>query len=140
MRQFGELIGRLVSGGEVLELIGDVGAGKTTLTKGIGHAAIPTISAPGIARPVRHHDACTHFSILAMLASLAINEHDAKGHHQKDRTREDHPETQRSYQPTARHRAAGEAYDHKVVEQSRLELLTLMRNYEIGRASCRERV
>ena len=36
MRQFGELIGRLVSGGEVLELIGDVGAGKTTLTKGIG--------------------------------------------------------------------------------------------------------
>ena len=36
MRQFGELIGRLVAGGEVLELIGDVGAGKTTLTKGIG--------------------------------------------------------------------------------------------------------
>lgn len=31
----GERIGSLVSGGEVLELIGDVGAGKTTLTKGI---------------------------------------------------------------------------------------------------------
>ena len=58
-----------------------------------------------------------------MLASLAINEHDAKGHHQKDRARKNHPKAQRSYQPTARHRAAGEAYDHKVVEQSRLQTL-----------------
>lgn len=35
MKGFGERIGRLLSGGECLELIGDVGAGKTTLTKGI---------------------------------------------------------------------------------------------------------
>lgn len=35
MHAFGERIGRLLSGGEVLELVGDVGAGKTTLTKGI---------------------------------------------------------------------------------------------------------
>lgn len=31
----GQLIGRALIGGEVIELIGDVGAGKTTLTKGI---------------------------------------------------------------------------------------------------------
>ena len=35
MKQLGEAIGRSVSGGEVLELVGDIGAGKTTLTKGI---------------------------------------------------------------------------------------------------------
>jgi tRNA threonylcarbamoyladenosine biosynthesis protein TsaE len=35
MRTFGEKLGRLLKGGEVLELVGDVGAGKTTLTKGI---------------------------------------------------------------------------------------------------------
>ena len=38
MEQLGEAIGRLVSGGEVLELVGDIGAGKTTLTKGIARA------------------------------------------------------------------------------------------------------
>ena len=38
MKQLGEAIGRSVSGGEVLELIGDIGAGKTTLTKGIAQA------------------------------------------------------------------------------------------------------
>ena len=38
MKQLGEAIGRLVSGGEVLELVGDIGAGKTTLTKGIARA------------------------------------------------------------------------------------------------------
>lgn len=32
---FGEKLGALLRGGEVLELVGDVGAGKTTLTKGI---------------------------------------------------------------------------------------------------------
>lgn len=48
MRQFGELIGRLVSGGEVLELIGDVGAGKTTFTKGlaVGMGITETIQSP----------------------------------------------------------------------------------------------
>jgi tRNA threonylcarbamoyladenosine biosynthesis protein TsaE len=32
---FGQKIGSLLKGGEVIELVGDVGAGKTTLTKGI---------------------------------------------------------------------------------------------------------
>ncbi len=38
MRELGAAIGRAVSGGEVLELVGDIGAGKTTLTKGIAQA------------------------------------------------------------------------------------------------------
>lgn len=38
MKQLGEAIGRSVSGGEVLELVGDIGTGKTTLTKGIARA------------------------------------------------------------------------------------------------------
>ena len=38
MEQLGEAIGRSVSGGEVLELVGDIGAGKTTLTRGIARA------------------------------------------------------------------------------------------------------
>lgn len=33
---FGEQIGRMLRGGEVIELVGDVGAGKTTFTKGLG--------------------------------------------------------------------------------------------------------
>jgi len=35
MKALGEKLGSLFRGGEVLELVGDVGAGKTTLTKGI---------------------------------------------------------------------------------------------------------
>lgn len=35
MKAFGAQIGTLLKGGEVIELVGDVGAGKTTLTKGI---------------------------------------------------------------------------------------------------------
>ena len=35
MQQFGEKLGRLVHGGEVIELVGDVGAGKTTFVKGM---------------------------------------------------------------------------------------------------------
>ena len=35
MKQLGEKLGELLSGGEVFELIGDVGAGKTTFTKGL---------------------------------------------------------------------------------------------------------
>ena len=35
MRQLGQKLGRLLEGGEVIELIGDVGAGKTTVTKGL---------------------------------------------------------------------------------------------------------
>lgn len=35
MKAFGQKIGKLLVGGEVLELVGDVGAGKTTLVKGL---------------------------------------------------------------------------------------------------------
>lgn len=35
MKRFGQTLGAAVRGGEVIELIGDVGAGKTTLTKGL---------------------------------------------------------------------------------------------------------
>ncbi|MDK2898825.1 MAG: tRNA threonylcarbamoyladenosine biosynthesis protein TsaE [Patescibacteria group bacterium] len=35
MKTFGESLGKLLQGGEFIELIGDVGAGKTTLVKGI---------------------------------------------------------------------------------------------------------
>ena len=38
MQRLGVAIGRVFSGGEVLELVGDIGAGKTTLTKGIAKA------------------------------------------------------------------------------------------------------
>jgi tRNA threonylcarbamoyladenosine biosynthesis protein TsaE len=34
-KQFGEKLGQLLRGGEVLQLIGDVGAGKTTFVKGL---------------------------------------------------------------------------------------------------------
>lgn len=36
MMQLGQRLGEQLRGGEMLELIGDVGAGKTTLVKGIG--------------------------------------------------------------------------------------------------------
>lgn len=36
MKDFGARFGALVRGGEMFELIGDVGAGKTTFTKGFG--------------------------------------------------------------------------------------------------------
>lgn len=35
MKDFGRLIGSLLHGGEIIELLGDVGVGKTTLVKGI---------------------------------------------------------------------------------------------------------
>jgi tRNA threonylcarbamoyladenosine biosynthesis protein TsaE len=35
MRAFGERVGRRVKGGEIIELIGDIGAGKTTFVKGL---------------------------------------------------------------------------------------------------------
>lgn len=38
MMQFGEKLGHEVHGGDVIELVGDVGAGKTTLVKGIAKA------------------------------------------------------------------------------------------------------
>ncbi len=36
MKHVGVKLGALLRGGETIELVGDVGAGKTTLTKGIG--------------------------------------------------------------------------------------------------------
>jgi tRNA threonylcarbamoyladenosine biosynthesis protein TsaE len=36
MVRLGELLGKKLQGGEVIELIGDVGAGKTTFVKGLG--------------------------------------------------------------------------------------------------------
>ena len=35
MKEFGKTVGALLSGGEIIELIGDVGAGKTTFVKGL---------------------------------------------------------------------------------------------------------
>ncbi len=35
MRKFGSTIGALLDGGEIIELVGDVGSGKTVLVKGI---------------------------------------------------------------------------------------------------------
>jgi tRNA threonylcarbamoyladenosine biosynthesis protein TsaE len=35
MKAFGQRLGGVLRGGEIIELVGDVGAGKTTLTKGI---------------------------------------------------------------------------------------------------------
>ncbi len=35
MKRFGEMLGSYLFGGTIIELIGDVGSGKTTLTKGI---------------------------------------------------------------------------------------------------------
>lgn len=48
MKQLGEEIGRMFKGGEVLELIGDVGAGKTTFTKGLakGLGVAETVQSP----------------------------------------------------------------------------------------------
>lgn len=48
MKNIGKKIGMLLHGGEVIELIGDVGAGKTTLTKGIavGLGVIDSIQSP----------------------------------------------------------------------------------------------
>jgi tRNA threonylcarbamoyladenosine biosynthesis protein TsaE len=48
MKDYGERIGRLLKGGECIELVGDVGAGKTTLTKGIanGLGITETVQSP----------------------------------------------------------------------------------------------
>ncbi len=48
MQEFGERLGRLFKGGEVIELVGDVGAGKTTLVRGIarGMGVDETVQSP----------------------------------------------------------------------------------------------
>lgn len=46
MQRLGEQLGRTLRGGEVIELVGDVGAGKTTFTRGIAAGL-------GIAEPIQ---------------------------------------------------------------------------------------
>ena len=48
MKDFGARLGALLRGGEIIELVGDVGAGKTTLTKGIaaGMGASDDVQSP----------------------------------------------------------------------------------------------
>ena len=48
MREFGERLGRLLVGGETIELVGDVGAGKTTLVRGValGMGVDETVQSP----------------------------------------------------------------------------------------------
>ena len=48
MKRFGERLGSLLKGGECIELIGDIGSGKTTLTKGIakGLGISETVQSP----------------------------------------------------------------------------------------------
>lgn len=48
MQAFGENVGRAVHGGDVIELIGDVGAGKTTFVRGLarGMGVDETVQSP----------------------------------------------------------------------------------------------
>lgn len=48
MKEFGARLGMFLNGGETIELIGDVGAGKTTITKGIakGLGVTENVSSP----------------------------------------------------------------------------------------------
>ena len=48
MRHFGETLGTHLNGGEIIELIGDVGAGKTTLVRGlaVGMGVTETVQSP----------------------------------------------------------------------------------------------
>ena len=48
MKKFGATLGRLVRGGECIMLVGDVGAGKTTFTKGlaVGMGIDDTVQSP----------------------------------------------------------------------------------------------
>lgn len=48
MKDFGAKVGQLLRGGEVFELVGDIGAGKTTFTKGLarGLGVTDTVQSP----------------------------------------------------------------------------------------------
>ena len=48
MQDFGERIGKLLTGEEVIELVGDVGAGKTTFVRGLakGMGVTETVQSP----------------------------------------------------------------------------------------------
>jgi tRNA threonylcarbamoyladenosine biosynthesis protein TsaE len=64
MQQFGEKIGRVLQGGEVLELVGDVGAGKTTMVRGIarGMGVDETVQSPSFTIN-RVYDAPNHLQL-----------------------------------------------------------------------------
>ena len=61
MKVFGEKVGALLKGGEVFQLIGDVGAGKTTFVKGLakGLSVDDEVQSPSftISRTYDGHDA-----------------------------------------------------------------------------------
>lgn len=48
LKDFGATLGGVLRGGEIIELVGDVGAGKTTLTKGVaaGMGVTETVQSP----------------------------------------------------------------------------------------------
>lgn len=48
MQSFGERVGHLLRGGEIIELVGDVGAGKTTFVRGLaaGMGVNETVQSP----------------------------------------------------------------------------------------------
>ncbi|MFZ2125326.1 MAG: tRNA (adenosine(37)-N6)-threonylcarbamoyltransferase complex ATPase subunit type 1 TsaE [Candidatus Saccharimonadales bacterium] len=48
MRSFGQALGMSLNGGEIIELVGDIGAGKTTLVKGIavGLGIVDNVQSP----------------------------------------------------------------------------------------------
>lgn len=64
MKQFGARLGALLVGGENIELVGDVGAGKTTLTKGIarGMGVDEDVQSPSYTIS-RVYDTSTHIQL-----------------------------------------------------------------------------
>lgn len=64
MKSFGKVIGALLCGGEFIELIGDVGSGKTTLAKGIaaGLGVIENVQSPSFTIK-RIYEAHNHLSL-----------------------------------------------------------------------------
>lgn len=91
MREFGHAIGKILGGGETIELIGDVGSGKTTLTKGIalGLGVTESVQSPSFTinrvYPARDDLELAHYDfyrlddsgIMADELSEAINRDDA---------------------------------------------------------------
>lgn len=63
-RALGEKLGRLLKGGEVIELVGDVGAGKTTFVKGLaaGLAIDEDVQSPSFTIS-RTYDARDHLQL-----------------------------------------------------------------------------
>lgn len=65
MKRIGKRLGALLRGGETIELVGDVGAGKTTLTKGIaqGLEIDETVQSPSFTIS-RTYDARDNLSVV----------------------------------------------------------------------------